>query len=227
MLSIYRNAYLTVSASRAEDSSQGLFGERPAREYLELEYTFNDLRGQALAFALPFDEEVDSFLPVLMPKEPLSSRAWCLQERVGCSRTVFYGTSQLFFECNQGFQGEDGRFLNCQFMSVGRLEQKSEEMKQHRLEDGDESDRVLSNKLIILRSWYGLVELYGERKLTYPSDKFPAISGLASVMMSMWLVFGVPNSPNVSYGTARHAESENTERLPGRGHLWMEELQFA
>lgn len=181
MISIYRNAYLTVSALRAKDSSQGIFGERPAREYVELEYTFNNLRGRALAFALPLDEEVNINLPVFMQKEPLSDRAWCLQERVGCSRTVLYGTPQLFFECNGGFQGEDGRFLKCQFESVGSLEQKSEEMKQHRLEDGDESDRVLSNKLSILRSWYGLVGLYGERKLTYASDKFPAISGLASV----------------------------------------------
>lgn len=75
MLSIYCNAYLTVSASRAEDSSQGLFGERPVREYVELEYTSDNLRGQALAFVLPLDEEVNHSYPVEMSKEPLSDRA--------------------------------------------------------------------------------------------------------------------------------------------------------
>lgn len=185
MLSIYRNAYLTVSASRAKDSSQGLFGERPAREYVELQYTSDNLRGQTLAFALPLKEEVNCLEYILMLKEPLSDRAWCLQERVGSNRTVFYGSTQLFFECNEGFQGEDGLFLEYRFDSVKTLEQMSEEMEQHRLEDGVDSGRVSSKRLDILQSWYGLVELYGERKLTYPSDKFPAISGLASVFETL------------------------------------------
>ncbi|CAJ0552222.1 Ff.00g062010.m01.CDS01 [Fusarium sp. VM40] len=170
-----------IDVGVSNNSPHGLFGERPAREYVELEHTSDNLRGQALAFALPLDEEVNCPDYIFMRKEPLSDRAWCLQERVGSSRTVLYGSTQLFFECNEGFQGEDGLFLKDRFESVKILEQRSEETEQYRLEDGVNSGRVSSKKLDILRSWQKLVALYGERKLTYASDKLPAISGLATV----------------------------------------------
>jgi hypothetical protein len=181
MVSIYRNAYLTISASSAKDSSQGLFGERPAREYVELDYISGGLRGQAFAFALPLEEEVNRSLTICMFKEPLSNRAWTLQERAGSSRTVIYGTPQLFFECNKGFKGEDGLSVNDRFESIRKLEQKYEEVEQ-----GDTDGKIPGNKLDLLRSWQKLVGLYKERQLTYASDKLPAISGLANVF-AKWL----------------------------------------
>ncbi|KAJ3527151.1 hypothetical protein NM208_g10845 [Fusarium decemcellulare] len=174
MLSIYRNAYLTVSATRAKDSSEGLFGERPTREYVELEYTSGDLRGQALLFNLPLHEEAIDSDYIAMPNEPLSDRAWGLQERVLSRRILLYGTQQLFFECNEGFRGEDGVSLKDRFGSVyKKLEEGPDGVEQHRHETG--------YKAALLRSWYNLLWLYGPRKLTNASDKLPAMSGLAGL----------------------------------------------
>ncbi|KAL6364210.1 hypothetical protein LRP88_02126 [Fusarium phalaenopsidis] len=182
MLSIYCNAYLTVAASRAKDTSEGLFGERPTREYVELRYTSGDLRGQALAFNLPLHEEAISSDYLSLPDEPLSDRAWGLQERVLSRRMLLYGTQQLSFECNEGFRGEDGVSLKDRFNSVHqKLEEESEEMEQHQKEANCEDEKISNNKAALLGSWYSLLWLYGPRKLTNASDKLPAMSGLASV----------------------------------------------
>ncbi|KAI8648417.1 HET domain-containing protein [Fusarium sp. Ph1] len=182
MLSIYCNAYLTVAASRAKDTSEGLFGERPTREYVELRYTSGDLRGQALAFNLPLHEEAISSDYLSLPDEPLSDRAWGLQERVLSRRMLLYGTQQLFFECNEGFRGEDGVSLKDRFNSVHqKLGEESEEMEQHQKEANCEDEKISNNKAALLGSWYSLLWLYGPRKLTNASDKLPAMSGLASV----------------------------------------------
>lgn len=183
MLSIYCNAYLTIAASGAKNTSEGLFGERPTREYVELGYTSGGLRGQALAFNLPLHEEAISSDYLSMPDEPLSDRAWGLQERVLSHRMLIYGTQQLFFECNEGFRGEDGLSLKDRFKSVHeKLEEGSEEMEPHSSKD----NKISSNKAALLGSWYSLLWLYGTRKLTNASDKLPAMSGLASVF-AKWL----------------------------------------
>ncbi|RSL89534.1 hypothetical protein CEP52_014868 [Fusarium oligoseptatum] len=182
MLSIYHNAYLTVSASRAKDNSEGLFGERPAREYVELAYTSGDLQGQALAFNLPLHEEAISNDHIALPSEPLSDRAWGLQERVLSRRNLLYGIHQLYFECNEGFRGEDGVALKNRFPSVHKeLEEGPDGMEQHIHEVSYKDGKIPSYKAALLGSWYNLLWLYGPRKLTNPSDKLPAISGLASL----------------------------------------------
>ncbi|RGP77168.1 hypothetical protein FLONG3_4683 [Fusarium longipes] len=187
MVSIYRNAYLTISASRARDSSQGFFGESNAREYVEFEYATGDLRGQVLAFALPLNEEVNSIETIKLQKEPLSDRGWTLQERAAASRTVIYALPQLFFECNEGFRGEDGRYVKYRFESITKLEQKTREMRRNgQINQTTQWGRVSKGRYTLLESWQRLVGFYGQRRLAYASDKLPAISGLASVF-AKWL----------------------------------------
>ncbi|KAF4962494.1 hypothetical protein FSARC_9417 [Fusarium sarcochroum] len=182
MLSVYSNAFLTVGASRANDSSEGLFGERPTREYAELEYTSGGQRGQVLAFNLPLREEAISNDYITLPDEPLSDRGWGLQERVLSRRMLHYGTHQMFFECNQGFRGEDGVLLEDRFESIyEKLEEGPGVKRQRKLRERYELGQALSYKATLLATWYNLLWLYGPRKLTKASDKLPAISGLASI----------------------------------------------
>jgi hypothetical protein len=73
MKSVYANAYLTINASKAEDSSVGLFTELLPREYFEFEYSYGDVRGQALACATPFQEAMQSTY-ILLEDDPISHR---------------------------------------------------------------------------------------------------------------------------------------------------------
>ncbi|KAI1027258.1 hypothetical protein LB504_008092 [Fusarium proliferatum] len=190
MLSVYANSYLTIAASNGKDSHEGLFNEIPARKYVQIDLVFGDLQGQALAFSLPLQEESFStgclmkdnrptfplFVDyITLPKEPLSRRAWTLQERVLSHRTLHYSSQQMLFECNEAFRGEDGLFFQARFDTI---HQKGSERDAAAIDH--ESEHSIY-KDALLKSWYRLVQLYGQRHLSVPSDKLPAISGLASI----------------------------------------------
>ncbi|KAF2449937.1 HET-domain-containing protein [Karstenula rhodostoma CBS 690.94] len=179
MLSIYSNAYLTVAAARAKDISEGFLDSRTSRSFVELDYVRSDIRGKALAFNLPLREELVNSDYVTLPHEPLSQRAWGLQERVLSHRVMIYGSDQMFFECNEGFRGEDGLNLDfrhaCAHKSLDgtELEKQRPWLKGLNINERPKRDT--------LSGWYELLWLYGLKKLTHASDKLPAISGIASI----------------------------------------------
>jgi hypothetical protein len=164
MLSTYSNAYLTISASRAKESSEGFLGKRLDRPLVGLEYSRGGLQGKALAFSLPLREELHKNHYITLPDEPLSKRAWGLQERVLSHRVLLYGTSQMFYECNEGYHGEDGLYVE------GRHDCAHKGLKLN--------ERAKHN---VLEKWYNLLWLYGPKQLSHASDKLPAISGIASL----------------------------------------------
>ncbi|QGI71142.1 hypothetical protein CEK26_003479 [Fusarium fujikuroi] len=176
MLSIYANSYLTVAASKSKDQSEGLFSKTNPREYKTFEYTSGDISGQVMAFNLPIDNESGTSSYVSLPDEPLSDRAWALQERVLPCRTLLYTKQQMFFECSEGFRGEDGTVLDWRFVNVHDMPDGLEGGKE--AEDQEEED---DPKASLYQSWYSLLWIYGPRKLTEASDKLPAISGLAGI----------------------------------------------
>ncbi|CZR45181.1 uncharacterized protein FPRO_15644 [Fusarium proliferatum ET1] len=178
MLSIYANSYLTVAASKAKDHSEGLFSETKPREYMTFEYTSGDISGEVMAFNLPIDNESGASSYVSLPDEPLSDRAWALQERVLPCRNLLYTKQQMFFECSEGFRGEDGTVLDWRFVNVHDMPDGQDERKEPGDEEQEEED---DPKASLYQSWCSLLWIYGPRKLTEASDKLPAISGLASI----------------------------------------------
>jgi hypothetical protein len=50
--------------------------------------------------------------------EPLSQRAWTLQERLLSSRTLHYGAQKMYWECQTYVLAEDGAFLRKKFPSM-------------------------------------------------------------------------------------------------------------
>jgi hypothetical protein len=164
MLSTYSNAYLTISASRAKESSEGFLGKRLDRPLVGLEYSRGGLQGKALAFSLPLREELHKNHYITLPDEPLSKRAWGLQERVLSHRVLLYGTSQMFYECNKGYHRKDGLYVE------GRHDCAHKGLKLN--------ERAKHN---VLEKWYNLLWLYGPKQLSHASDKLPAISGIASL----------------------------------------------
>ncbi|PVH98971.1 HET-domain-containing protein [Periconia macrospinosa] len=166
MLSIYSNAYVTVSAIRAKDSSQGFLGPRSDRKFIELDYTREGLQQNVLVFNLPMKEEFLTRSYINLRDEPLSQRAWSLQERALSHRVLIYGSDQMYFECNQGFKSEDGLYLKAQHNSAGWLERLKLEGK---------------SKKDLFQEWYNTIRLYGPRKLTRATDKLPALSGIAGL----------------------------------------------
>jgi hypothetical protein len=100
--------------------------------------------------------------------EPLSKRGWTLQERLLSPRTIHYGRTQMYWECQGCVFAEDGAILRRMFTTPKDLWGTRPE---------DPEDPAENRN----RQWMRLVEQYSIRNLTVASDKLPALSGLANL----------------------------------------------
>lgn len=127
MADVYGGAFLTISAALGPDVHHGLT-QPPV--------------GPKPQFPLQGD--------------PLYSRAWSLQERILSARILIFGGDQMYWECQDCQQGEDGTQIPRPV-----------------------SYRLRREPSII--DWHVIVEDYTCRALTKEADKLPALSGLAEV----------------------------------------------
>lgn len=93
--------------------------------------------------------------------EALSKRAWTLQERLLAPRTIHYGRTEMYWECQNIMRAEDGAYFARTFT---RLKDLVNSESSHR------------------DPWFQLIEDYTSRNLTRDEDKLPALSGLASLI---------------------------------------------
>lgn len=123
---IFGNSYLTIAATSAADSSDGLFFPKPKHIKLRVDghegafvreqpthYNFEaPVNQEALA-----DEEGHHFsIPSApSPETPLLKRAWPYVERLLSRRVLHFTKSEMVFECKAGYQCECGRLDNPMF----------------------------------------------------------------------------------------------------------------
>ncbi|KJZ74886.1 hypothetical protein HIM_05795 [Hirsutella minnesotensis 3608] len=173
MADVYSNAYLTIAATGKSSSSDGLFLGRSARVYFrvplkeETSYT----KGHILLCPLQAGNDFKLEDYISMRSEPLSQRAWAFQERVLSRRVLHFTSTQVFFECLEGSAFEDGLRLSRRYCSVW-LNQDFDTAFSSRSSGKGEHPRA---------HWNQLVRQYSSRKLTFPSDKLPALAGVAEV----------------------------------------------
>lgn len=171
MADIYSNAYLTIAASRASSSAEGFLGDRMIRDMKAVQF-----RDEGGDFQLYFHSVDINFSPGApetaslepLSGEPLTKRAWCLQERVLPIRTLHYGTQQMHWECGEmsiSEEGEDFGSGNDDFRLSTIV--RSMQSSAHQFER---------------RHWYQLVSAYTSRDITQLSDRLPALSGVVSAM---------------------------------------------
>lgn len=102
---------------------------------------------------------------------PLVTRAWPVQERALPRRTLHFGKHQMYFECNEGFRGENGLHIPWRYHSIHSIIKRD----QHGPMSNEDRNAALA-------LWYSLLWNYGDRRLTEASDKLPAISGIARLL---------------------------------------------
>jgi hypothetical protein len=169
MAAVYSNAYLTIAATGSSDAGGGLFFDRPGRSYLRTAFrsTNGAIEGDVLIFPLAkWLELQQSDLPK-MHRNPLSHRGWAFQERVLARRVLHFAADQISLECLQGTLFEDGLWLPFRYYSI------------HRRPDH------IDTKAGMRDQWRKMVSLYSDRKLTFASDKLPALSGVAKAFADM------------------------------------------
>lgn len=172
MGSIYANAYLCISATSAMSSTEGLMPLRKFRPSVRLPHMSNNCRGYIYACLLPSEPEIYKRNFLNFDNEPLSKRAWAFQERLFSRRSLLFTSDKVYFECDKGYISEDGIEL------IDEHPGNYKDRHPYRsITDFSKYGPLTPNTARFL--WYDLVSLYSRRSMTCPSDKLPAMSGIA------------------------------------------------
>ncbi|KAJ0160670.1 hypothetical protein CTA2_7562 [Colletotrichum tanaceti] len=193
MAAVYSNAYLTLAATKAADVNGGLLCPRTPRSYFKIPRRDGDGTTYILASVLPLDKEVIHDYHTRMRDEPLTKRAWGFQERVLARRMLHFASGQMYWECLEGFQAEEGLRLPRSLQCVSEDADVTAYYARERAAENDTGSRRRRRRRWAkdgakdeagadLRSWERMLREYGPREMTDPADKLPAISGIAKVM---------------------------------------------
>jgi len=97
MEDVFTNAYCTIAASSAADSTVGFLKDRQLPQYVEVP---NSAHGR-----IYICEAIDDFHHDV-DEGVLAQRAWVLQERALSRRTIHFTANQLYWECGDGVRCE-------------------------------------------------------------------------------------------------------------------------
>lgn len=93
MEDVFSHAYCTIAASSAQSSLVGFLGDRRPRDAIRL-LTSGEV-------PLYLAEDIDDFRTDV-ENSVLSSRGWVLQERALSRRTIYFTSTQVYWECGNG-----------------------------------------------------------------------------------------------------------------------------
>ena len=176
MADIYENALLAISASISTSGTSGAFYPRTTINMVAVPLVNNPRGGTGSFFVSDcilstFEEDVLT--------GSLSTRGWCLQERILPHRILHFGRDQSHWECSAGILSENSseRRTRAQFTA----KDDAGDMRQRLASDGplwEPSSRAVTSREPH-GSWYRMIETYTKRQLTEGTDKLPALSGVA------------------------------------------------
>ncbi|RDL34348.1 uncharacterized protein BP5553_07476 [Venustampulla echinocandica] len=185
MYEIYKNSYCNISATAATDSEQGLFFDREPRELWEDEINLNvdGIPGNKQSHKHPIKRcsVLDlSFWERNVDDAPVNRRAWVLQERLMAPRVLHFCQNQIAWECGKLDASESFR----DGLPSYRLN-RSDVVPSRGLKGLPEPElngQNLCTSIAVYQRWKRVVEVYSKTKLTNPSDKLIALSGIAKMM---------------------------------------------
>ncbi|KAH7131036.1 heterokaryon incompatibility protein-domain-containing protein [Dactylonectria macrodidyma] len=181
MASIYRGAYLVLGAAAGLSDESGFLGPRLLHGTINLS---SDSSTSIYLQLLPPGPRRWTYhgrdAPDPLVNEPLTGRAWCLQERYLSKRALQYGSRQMFWECQRIKISEDGDAVarNGDYLKSLCATSSIKESVFYR-ENRDPGSETRNVKWI---DWYQMLEDYTSRGITSAADKLPAVAGLASVI---------------------------------------------
>jgi Heterokaryon incompatibility protein (HET) len=180
MCSVYQNSMLTIAATKSPDSRGGCFTQALP------DYFGHVLRGidedgapyeifvrRKLLHWGSLAAVTDTDAPLIQAIAPLLRRGWVYQERLLSPRVLHFGSQELLWECSETFCCE------CSSSKAGAFDELEGEPPKilHAKALAKQSFPVITNR------WRFLVMEYSGLSLTFPSDRLPALSGLAKEFM--------------------------------------------
>jgi hypothetical protein len=190
---IYQAATLTIAASSAKDSTEGLFGpryqmftdwillpgqeSRPEDERFSLQFYRKHFREHQAPRNNPLTFTVTQHFA-----EPLSRRLWTLQERLLSTRTIFYDKVQLLWECRTA------RFVEGwtkSFKEMGLEDRSDSKLGFQKVNKPNFSHELTPSRdkrqstIANYGWWYEMLMEYRSRNASFATDALPALSGIS------------------------------------------------
>ncbi|KXT08751.1 hypothetical protein AC579_6427 [Pseudocercospora musae] len=184
---IYSSAAVTLMASASNGSTEGLFNETSSTcdgfesHGVMMQSELSD--GQCSTLLLSRPPQHGSWLEMALSAETtettLFERGWCFQEWMLSPRKLYFGSSQLFWECSRGCLSEDGLWTYQQHHRG-----LTQALMSYVEGLGPINKKLKSWSMAMNMLWYydSVSQSYSDRKLTNQSDRLIAISGLAKMM---------------------------------------------
>lgn len=137
----YRNAYVTIAAIDAKNTTEGFLHHRNTYSVLLSKEHNIGIRARPRLLEQVYNDSV------------LETRAWCFQERLLSTRILQFGKSELFWECQTESHRESRSRLDLGDTTAMHANEK---MANHNLKRGLKSNKSLA-------AWYTIVEQYSNR----------------------------------------------------------------
>jgi Heterokaryon incompatibility protein (HET) len=178
MGAIYRNAVLNISADASPDPDCGIFESAnskrgPAVPLLSL--ACRSSTGQTEGSV-----DIHSMLKRTQNENPLHERAWVVQENMFSPRKLHYEADEIWWSCETTrYCCESDPDMN-RIISTDKGPHSIFQMpllSQFGVKPAEEDVEKVSSTVLSL--WYRKIVDYAARQITYNSDRFPAIAGLA------------------------------------------------
>lgn len=184
MAAVYKKAYVVLGADMAKDSYGGFMKRyNESNEYLQGLIPPRRTVGRAIATvsksggrnSIIYARQKEYH--VVNRSQPLSTRAWALQEQLLATRMVHFKNGELIWECNWGLRCECAE-LDTPARNQGKL-----------LSTKKSYHDCLSSHDPEVRSfgWNRILSDYMGRKITQKMDRLPALSGIANEIHKSWV----------------------------------------
>jgi hypothetical protein len=183
MSDIYRNAYVTIIASSAPEGRAGFLQDRILPPHARLPFYCRDGRLGTVCVG----KRSETVSAMVVGKEPVDRRAWCLQEWLLSPRKLLYTTDTLRYHCHtttrpvenalRALRSVQSFTLDHAFLPLGRAVSGHPELAELSTEERFARQCVL---------WAGVVADYTQRGLSVRTDKLVAFAGVAEQFARTW-----------------------------------------
>ncbi len=174
---VYMNARITIAATSARSAHDGFLARQPPLHPLvKIPYNCQELEHSSWLFLRLSREQSEYVIDELgkqIDDSVWNSRGWTLQERILSKRILHFTPELIFYECRTTNWTEDNSPPKD---PTGGRPWLGYAWGDYRISDAPNQ---------VVQSWYTIVENYSMRNLTKPSDKLPALAGLARQVQAL------------------------------------------
>lgn len=189
MCHVYRSALVTLAAVDSASAETGLFRSVPGRKFHKLDRnTIADASSEQI-FARPTQSHSfgDKFRHGPSPEnymvpDGLNTRAWTFQETLLSPRILWFTAYELVWTCCTGMACECSTIVKKSSLITNRASEDSSAAQEPTFNFHLRTKLSFADKTDWASQWLKLVNAYTKRALTFPSDRLPALSGIAALL---------------------------------------------